>query len=403
MKKFLTTLFLILTFFLFFTPIFSVSATDLNIDCLPSGCSSTGIIPLFSVSADGFWYPGKSITKTLNLKNSDPETREMAIRGTRTSPENILENVMHISIIGGTTTIWSGSVADFYSQDKIGMGIFASGADLDYNFGVFMSPSADDNYQSKETVFDLTLGFWGDPISTPTPTSGTVLGTGVSSPVCTDIAPASAPVLTNAVAGINSVTLFWNEANGPLTYYLIAFGTQPGVSLYGNPNIGGLGTTSYTVTNLSAGQLYYFKVRAGNGCMPGSFSNELSAVPLGTSLATSPPPGFEPGILGETTDKSATESGFNLPDIMGAENQSCQKYIPLLFIIALLLNSLYFYKNPKGNITLPLLVSLTSTIIDGFILQKACCLIPDIFCRYFYIGNLISFILPRLAFRKKHN
>ena len=154
------------------------------------------------------------------------------------------------------------------------------------------------------------------------------------------MAPASAPVLTSAVAGTNSVTLFWNEANGPLTYYLVAFGTQPGVSLYGNPNIGGLGTTSYTVTNLSGGQLYYFKVRAGNGCMPGSFSDELSAVPLGTSLATGLPPGFEPGVLGETTDKSATESGFDFSDIMGTQDQCPTKYIPLLFIIALLLNSL---------------------------------------------------------------
>ena len=86
----------------------------------------------------------------------------MAIRGTRTSTINILENVMHISIVGGTTVIWAGSVTDFYGQDKIGMGTFAPGADLDYDFTVLMSSGAGDEYQNKETVFDLTLGFWGN-------------------------------------------------------------------------------------------------------------------------------------------------------------------------------------------------------------------------------------------------
>ena len=92
------------------------------------------------------------------------ETREMAIKGERKSPTNILEEMMHISIVRGTTVIWSSSVESFYNQDKIGMGTFDPGADLDYDFTVSMSSDADDNYQNRETVFDLTLGFWGDPI-----------------------------------------------------------------------------------------------------------------------------------------------------------------------------------------------------------------------------------------------
>jgi len=45
--------------------------------------------------------------------------------------------------------------------------------------------------------------------------------------------------------------------------------------LFGNPNIGNSETTEYTVKSLSGGKKYYFKVRAGNGCMPGDFSNEI--------------------------------------------------------------------------------------------------------------------------------
>lgn len=148
-------------------------AADLNIDCSGSSttCSQSGLDPLFSSSLDGFWYPGKSITKTLNLKNSGSQTRKMAIKGKKTSAVSVLEKMMQISIVGGTTVIWSGSVADFYNQEKIEMGTFNPGANLDYNFTVLMSSGIGDEYQNQETVFDLTLGFWGEPI----PTSG-VLG-----------------------------------------------------------------------------------------------------------------------------------------------------------------------------------------------------------------------------------
>jgi len=345
MKRLLKILFsfLILSFFL----VPQAKAADLNIDCpaLPTACSKSGLDPLFSNSLDGFWYPGKSITKTLNLKNSGLEMREMAIRGTRTSTANILENVMQISIVGGTTVIWSGSVTDFYGQEKIGMGIFAPGANLNYNFTVFMSSGAGDEYQNKETVFDLTLGFWGEPVptATPTPTSaptptptsapgggggGAVLGAGVSAPVCTDIKPGSAPTLLSAIAGTNSVILSWLKATNPVSYYLVAYSTTSGLLQYGNPNVGGSETTSYTVSGLSGRTTYYFKVRAGNGCMPGDYSNELSATP-GGGFITGPAAGFTEGILGVETEKGAEASPSPSPEggVLGEEASTTGKFM----------------------------------------------------------------------------
>jgi hypothetical protein len=55
--------------------------------------------------------------------------------------------------------------------------------------------------------------------------------------------------------------------------------------MYGNPNVGGQGTTSYTVGSLSPGKRYYFTVQAVNGCSPGGFSNEISAVSGGTAVS----------------------------------------------------------------------------------------------------------------------
>ena len=133
-------------------------------------------------------------------------------------------------------------------------------------------------------------------------------GSGVAgvAPVCGESNPGSAPTLLSVVpSGANSLTLNWGKAQDPVTYYLVTYGTQAGEQLYGNPNVGGSDTTSYTINNLSGGKRYYFQVRAGNGCMPGTYSNELSAV-AGGRVITGPAVGFEPEVLGAETTKPET-------------------------------------------------------------------------------------------------
>jgi hypothetical protein len=99
---------------------------------------------------------------------------------------------------------------------------------------------------------------------------------------CTDSAPGSAPELTSAVAnGTSQITLTWTAATDPVTYYLLAYGLTSGQYIYGNPNIGGHDTTSYTVSNLAKGTTYYFVIKAVNICNPSNFSNEVSATTTG--------------------------------------------------------------------------------------------------------------------------
>lgn len=130
------------------------------------------------------------------------------------------------------------------------------------------------------------------PTATPTPAAGT----------CTDPAPGSTAVLTSAVsAGAHSITLTWTDASNPVSYYLLSYGLSSGNYIYGNPNIGGQGTTSYTVGGLNTGTKYYFVIRAGNGCTPGNYSNELSAAP---GVTTTPTP--TPGAATNTTQNLDT-------------------------------------------------------------------------------------------------
>lgn len=140
---------------------------------------------------------------------------------------------------------------------------------------------------------------------TPTPSSSTSTSSSDSgssnstsiakAPACGDAKPGSAPTLLLAKAGVNNVTLNWTKALDPVTYYLVTYGTSSGFYQFGNPNIGGKDTTNYTVYDLSGGTRYYFRVRAGNGCMPGDFSNELSAISVGKSFE--PATGLQQAVL----------------------------------------------------------------------------------------------------------
>jgi len=154
------------------------------------------------------------------------------------------------------------------------------------------------------------------PTPTPTPTSTSSNSSSstesssssvASSSSCNDSKPGSAPVLTSAEPGVNSVSLTWSEAQDSTSYYLVTYGLLPNFPQYGNPNVGGKGTTSYTVGGLSNGITYYFRVRAGNGCAVGDFSNELSATPIGGSvfgLADN----FGAGVLGTTNNEISVGS-----------------------------------------------------------------------------------------------
>ncbi len=154
-----------------------------------------------------------------------------------------------------------------------------------------------------------------------------------------------------AVGGFNSVTLTWDKASDPVSYYLVTYGTSVGSQTYGNPNVGGSSTTSYTVTNLSGGVTYYFRVRAGNGCMPGDYSNELAATPTG-GPAEGPAVGFEEGILGLETPSAleATPEAeqVNLGDILGKESTNWLWWF-ILLLFALGAGNFWWYWQHRNN------------------------------------------------------
>src|SRR3989338_4248720 len=107
---------------------------------------------------------------------------------------------------------------------------------------------------------------------------------------CSDSPPGGTPQLISAVAkGSNQIVLTWTTVANSVSHYLVSYGLTSGQYMYGNPNVGGQGTTSYAVGSLSPGKKYYFVVKAINGCTPGNFSNEVSTTAGGVVVNTPTP------------------------------------------------------------------------------------------------------------------
>jgi subtilase family serine protease len=100
-------------------------------------------------------------------------------------------------------------------------------------------------------------------------------------------APA-APTGLTAAAGNGTVALTWATSTGASTYNLYV-GTSPGAE-GGQPVQTGLTTASITVSGLSNGTTYYFKVAAVNAGGASALSAEAQGTPTTPSLPPSPTP-----------------------------------------------------------------------------------------------------------------
>ena len=224
------------------------------------------------------------------------------------------------------------------------------------------------------------------------------VGGASTSQVCSDSKPASSANLTATVLANSDVLLNWNHVP-QYSSYLVAYGLNPGVYLYGNPNVGSSNT--YTVGSLVPGARYCFVVRAQNGCTPGDFSNEVcvnaaSAIIVPTG---SPAPGFTEEVLGEET--TTPPVGEVAGEIAGSTDLCSRRWLPILFLLAGIINFLYFRSFGRHAVSaLPFIISLLALVIDSILMKNRCCLVANWFCRLTWLWSLLSFLLPAVWRRK---
>ena len=204
---------------------------------------------------------------------------------------------------------------------------------------------------------------------------------GTVSAACKEPRPAAPPVLVSAISQDRSVTLVWIEAQDPVTYYLVRYGTSRQDFAYGNPNIGPRGTSSFTVGELQNGVKYYFQVMAGNGCKPGEFSNTLNAVAgevNSTNILNGPKnlSIYKP-VLGESTSaaKDKKEGKKTPAQTAAAASQrsctfSCWAWPLIVLETTLLLGFFYFAKKrqylmPVYSLFIPVFIYILFLTMQG--------------------------------------
>lgn len=204
---------------------------------------------------------------------------------------------------------------------------------------------------------------------------------GIVNAACKEPRPAAPPMLVSAISQDRSVTLNWTEAQDPVTYYLAEYGTSKDNFEYGNPYIGPRGTTSSKIGELKNGVKYYFRIRAGNGCKPGKFSNTLSAVP-GTTESTNLYQGpknlaIYKQVLGKSTTaaKNKKEDKTTATQSAAVVTQKSCTYScltwPLIVLEAILLAGFFYfakkrhYLKPIYSLFIPVILYIVFSITQG--------------------------------------
>lgn len=122
-------------------------------------------------------------------------------------------------------------------------------------------------------------------VTTTSTSSSSSNNSSSTSTACTDQAPgAKAPWLYGAITqDSGSVLLYFTEADNPVNKYVLEYGTKSGDYPYGVQDMGVniRGQMTFLVKSLSPNTSYYFRVRGGNGCATGTWSNEISATTKG--------------------------------------------------------------------------------------------------------------------------
>lgn len=222
-------------------------------------------------------------------------------------------------------------------------------------------------------------------------------------PRCNDPDPGSAPAITSVTTEGTQVTLYWSPALDPVTHYTLAYGPTKEQLIYGAPNIGPKGTSSYIVDQLTSGQRYYFRIRAVNNCEPGDFSDTVSVIVGVNKDAIKleiPRLSFlkqESNATYSAKDDEKWKKGMNILGVKTSNQCGDCMSIPLLIteIVVLLF---YFFLSHKTSFLKPIYsIGIPIVFYFLFLFINKNCNSYFFFCEYFGILSLLSFILILLV------
>lgn len=137
------------------------------------------------------------------------------------------------------------------------------------------------------TTFSILSNKDPNTVGGGSPSSGTNTAGSNSnnSPNCGDQVPSNAPQLFEIRRSGDQAKLYFAPARNPVSYYYIAYGSKENPQEHGVSFDQGYssGALTFTINKLRLDIDYYFQIRAGNGCMPGPWSNIVLVKPNRTT------------------------------------------------------------------------------------------------------------------------
>ncbi|MBP9819776.1 fibronectin type III domain-containing protein [Candidatus Woesebacteria bacterium] len=164
-------------------------------------------------------------------------------------------------------------------------GYYASTVDFDFTGDI-------DNHSASGTSDGFITEYYvpvsSESSSNSSSSSGSSQGPGIpGTPGCSIVPPVGAPDLFQIARTGPQATLYFSPVKNNATSYYISYGNDDATEGYGVsfPYSDTSGVISYTVNALDPAGSYSFKVRAGNGCATGLWSQVIKVGPARTRLA----------------------------------------------------------------------------------------------------------------------
>lgn len=115
--------------------------------------------PIFVVNN---MLPGQMEQRTVGVTNGASANRPVAVRGIKSSETGDLSTALSMVISENGTDLYSGTLAQFFTEsggiDGIPLSVLDPGDSTNYTFEVRFSEGAGNEFQGKSVVFDLKIG-----------------------------------------------------------------------------------------------------------------------------------------------------------------------------------------------------------------------------------------------------